>query len=104
MTHSDVSLVLLLPCINQDEKWSEKQRSVYEYTLSEANEVIYTSEEYTKTCFFERNKALAEQCDILIAYVSRQNSGAAQTVRIASSLGKEVYNLYPALDSGAGKR
>jgi hypothetical protein len=36
---------------------------------------------------------LAECADILIAYVNRWQSGAAQTVRMAQRLGKEVVNL-----------
>ena len=104
ISHPDVKLILILPCQDQAEKWSDSQRSVYEYTLSEANEVVYISDEYYDGCLKERNRVLAEECDILIAYVGRYNSGAAQTVRMANSLGKEVYNLFPNLDGRAGKR
>jgi len=34
-----------------------------------------------------------KDADMVISYVSRSNSGAAQTVRMAHALGKEVYNL-----------
>ena len=46
----------------------------------------------------ERNFALANAADILIAYVGRGVSGAAQTVRFADNLGKTIYNLYPTLE------
>ena len=98
MSHPEVSLVLFLPCIAQDSKWKPQQKRLYEYLLSEANEAVYISEEYTDTCMKERNRRLAEESDILIAYVSRANSGAAQTVRMANALGREIYNLYPTLD------
>ena len=97
--HPDVSLVLLLPCTDQDKYWTASQRSSYQYVLSVADEVVYVSEEYTDTCIKERNMQLAERADIMIAYVGRYRSGAAQTVRMAESLGKEVYNLYPSLDA-----
>ena len=100
ISHSDVSLVLALPCVNQDEHWSEEQRGAYSYTLSMADEVIYISEEYTDTCMKERNLYLATEADILIAYASRYASGAGQTVRMAKELGKQVYNLYAALSEG----
>ena len=100
MSCPDVSLVLFLPCINQDVKWNARQKELYEYLLSEANEVVYVSEEYTDGCMRERNLRLAEEADILIAYVSRTNSGSAQTVRMAKEKGKEVYNLYPSLERG----
>ena len=98
ISHPDISLVLVLPYINQSERWSDKQKEAYEYTLSMADEVIYVSEEYTDTCMKERNLRLAEEADILIAYVARDKSGSAQTVRMARSAGKEIYNLYPALE------
>lgn len=103
MSHPDVKLKLILPCQDQAEKWTDSQRSVYEYTLSEADEIVYISDGYYDGCLKDRNRALAEGCDMLIAYVGRSNSGAAQTVRMASALSREVYNLYPTLDGKAGK-
>lgn len=94
MTHTDLRLLLALPCTEQDAKWSEAQKNAYNYTLSEADEVIYVSDVYTKNCMAERNRLLAESCDILIAYVGRSVSGAAQTLRMAERLGKRIYNLY----------
>ncbi len=99
MTHTDARLVLALPCEDQDAKWSESQKNDYNYTLSEADEVIYVSDVYTKTCMAERNRLLSESCDILIAYAGRSVSGAAQTVRMAEKLGKRVYNLFQATEN-----
>lgn len=98
MAHSDVRLLLMLPCINQDERWSEADRSSYEYVLSVADEVTYVADKYTDGCMRERNFKLASACDILVAYVGRSNSGAAQTLRMADNMGKEIYNLYPTLE------
>ena len=98
MSHPDVSLILFLPCLDQDAGWSIRQKDSYEYVLQSADEVKYISESYTKTCMKRRNQALAEECDLMIAYVSRDYSGAAQTMRMALSLGKESYNLYPRLE------
>ena len=97
MSHPDVRLILYLPCINQDEKWSEWQSDAYEYILSSADEVRYVSEEYTKTCMKDRNLALAEVADILIVYIGYSRSGSAQTARMAEKLGKQVFNLYPSV-------
>ena len=97
MTHSDVRLVLVLPCIEQDAKWNEAQKESYNFTLSVADEIVYVSEEYTKSCMAKRNSYLAEHADLVIAYLNRKNSGAAQTVRMAESLNKRVYNLFPAI-------
>ena len=99
--HRDVRLVLFLPCLDQDAAWSAEQRDSYDYILSSANEVRYVSESYDKTCMRRRNQAMAEECDIMIAYVGRDRSGASQTLRMAREAGKETYNLYPELEKGS---
>lgn len=94
LSNPDARLILVLPCKTQAERWSERQRSMYEYILMSADEVIYTSEEYTNGCMRKRNEQLVKLCDILIAYSGRESSGSAQTVRMAKTLNKIVYNLY----------
>ena len=103
MSHPDARLVLVLPCKNQAEKWSESEVSAYEYTLTASDEIIYTADEYYDGCMKVRNAYLAENCDILIAYVGRKMSGAGQTLRMAEKLSKEIYNLYPTLEKGDAK-
>ena len=98
ISHPDVSLVLLLPCTDQNAHWSDHATSSYEYTLSAADEVRYISEEYTRGCMRERNQALVDSCDILIAYVGKEKSGGGQTLRMAERAKKRVYNLYPTLE------
>lgn len=100
--HPDVRLILLLPCINQDEHWSPRERDAYNHLLSTADEIEYVSDSYHKGCMRERNLRLAEKCSILIAYCSRYNSGAGQTVRLAERLGRRVYNLWPTLSGTSG--
>lgn len=99
--HPDVRLVLFLPCLDQDAAWSDGQRDSYEYILSAADEVRYVSEVYDKNCMKRRNQAMAEECEIMIAYVGHGRSGASQTLRIARELGKESYNLYHELEKSS---
>ena len=101
ISHPDVRFIVVVPCENQAEKWSEADRDAYEYILSCADEVIFSSEEYTKDCMRRRNEYLADVCDILIAYSGKYSSGSAQTVRMAQARGKTVYNLY---GSASGER
>ena len=98
MSHPDVTLNLVLPCKNQTERWSDSQRDMYEYLLSEADAVEYVSDEYTRSCMSARNRRLVQLCDMLIAYVGHERSGSSQTKRMAEQAGKTVYNLYPNLD------
>lgn len=103
ISHGDVRLVLVLPCLEQDLKWNAEQKNSYNFTLSVADEVIYTSEIYTKKCMAVRNKFLAEHAHMLIAYSGRTNSGSAQTLRMAEHMKKRIYNLYPAALKAANK-
>ena len=101
-SHSDAKLILVLPCRNQSDKWSYSDREEYERILNLADEVIYVSDTYTSTCMRRRNTYLADEADMLITYVNRLNSGTAQTVRMAR--GKEIYNLYYALEKQESKK
>jgi uncharacterized phage-like protein YoqJ len=103
MTHPGVKLHLVLPCKNQDERWSDAQRDVFGYTLAAADDVEYVSEDYTKDCMKRRNERLAALGDCLVAYAGKYNSGAGQTVRMANALGKTVYNLYSRAHENSGR-
>ena len=94
LLHPDVKFVLVLPCKDQSQRWSERQKDLYECTLGAADEIIYTSEEYSSACMKIRNQVLVDKCDMLIAYVQRDRSGASQTLAMAKKAGKEVYNLF----------
>ena len=98
ISHPDIKLMIVLPCKNQSNSWSDSQVNMYEYTLLNADEIEYVSDGYTDSCMRKRNQRLADMCDMMIAYVSRPYSGSAQTVRMASSGGKIIYNLYPTLE------
>lgn len=97
MTHPDVRLVMLLPCIEQAEHWSVRQREDYEHLLRFADETVYVSEQYSPDCMKRRNAELVRRADMLVAYASNMRSGTGQTVNFAKKAGISVYNLYPAL-------
>ena len=101
--HPDVSLNMLLPCPEQDKKWSDTDRENYAFLLKNADSVEYVCDNYTPDCMKKRNRRLSEECDILIAYLFRPRSGAGQTVRMAKDLGKTVYNLSPTIEVESAK-
>ena len=104
VSHPDVRLIMLLPCLAQDAYWSERQRDDYGFVLKNADETVYVSEEYTKDCMRHRNAELIERSDMLIAYVSHRRSGSGQTLNFAERAGMTVYNLYPTLESGSQRQ
>ena len=89
-----VKLIMALPCLNQDERWSEKDKEIYKHLLNNADEAIYVSDRpYFNGCMLLRNKWLVENSDICIAYMLHGRSGASQTVRLARKKGLQVINL-----------
>ena len=94
MTHPDVRMHLVLPCLDQASRWSDRQREMYDYLLSVADTVEYIADSYYDGCMRDRNKRLVDLADCLIAYVGRNDGGSAQTKRFAERGGKTIYNLY----------
>jgi uncharacterized phage-like protein YoqJ len=88
-----IKLIMVLPCRNQDEKWSAEDKAVYKEHLAAADEIVYGSEGYTADCMKKRNIRLVDDSDYCIAYMKHQRSGSSQTVRLAKEKGIPVFNL-----------
>ncbi len=92
--YPQLRLCLYLPCKNQSQRWNQYSKDVYEYVISAADEVLYTSEEeYTSGCMQKRNRALVDGSDICIAYCQKDDGGSAYTMRYAQKCGVRVLNL-----------
>ena len=88
-----IKLILMLPCKNQSERWSYWEQNKYKRILRAADEIIYTSEEYTRECMFMRDRTMADASSACIAYCNKQKGGTAYTVSYAVSKGLAVVNL-----------
>ena len=94
----DARLIMVLPCADQDAKWSSAESERFRRVLYLADEVICMSPVYYDGCMQVRNRELVSRSEILIAYLGQATGGTAYTVRLAQSRGLRVFNLYPALD------
>lgn len=99
MSHPDITINLVLPCKDQTSQWSDRQKEMYDYLLSQANTVEYMAENYYKGCMRARNARLVECADVVIAYLGHERSGAQQTVDMARHQGKVIYNIYNTCES-----
>lgn len=86
-------LVLYLPCRTQSDSWREGERALYADILSRADEVHYVSDVYTAGCMHMRNRALVEDSDVCLAYLTKSRGGTYQTFAYALSRGVTVVNL-----------
>lgn len=93
--YPDISLILMLPCADQDAKWTAEEKAVYAKQRGEANEVILLAEQYFDGCMQKRNQAMVDASSACIAYLTRPCSGAGQTVRMAEKAGLSVIHIAP---------
>lgn len=91
--YEQVKLILVLPCHSQVERWSNKDKQIYEEIKESADKVIYTSEEYTKGCMHKRNRHLVDNSSVCVCYLIRDIGGTAYTVNYAQKKGLEIVNI-----------
>ena len=91
--YPSTKLIMILPCRNQEAKWSIDDQISYHQILDAADEIIYVSEQYYDGCMRERNIYLVESSDYCVAFYKYARSGTAQTVRLAAKRGITIFNL-----------
>ncbi len=86
----------ILPCVEQDVKWSASARERYRSVLKQADSIVYVNRSYQKTCMLERDRFLVECSDYLLAvYNGELQGGTAATVRYAKNLGRKIILIDP---------
>lgn len=88
-----VCLHLILPCQNQTQYWSERDRRVYQTVRAGSDSEEYVSESYTPWCMHERNRRLTAESRYCICYLVSEKGGTAYTVGYAKKKGLTVINL-----------
>ena len=91
--HPEIKLILVLPCKNQTRGWDEKDISVYESIMGQADKVVYTQEHYDRGCMFKRNRHLVDNSSVCVAYLTEDKGGTAYTVSYANQKGVRVINV-----------
>ena len=91
--YPSLELHLFLPCKDQSSLWNGFSKEIYDYVLKNADEVVYTSERFSRGCMLKRNRALVDGAQICVAYCLRDNGGTAYTVKYAEKKGVRVFNI-----------
>ena len=92
-TCPDVALILVIPCMAQEEQWCEEDRRVYREIYSECDECYCMSELYTEGCMHTRNRAMVDESSLCIAYLENFKSGTAYTYKYAKKNGLVTVNI-----------
>jgi uncharacterized phage-like protein YoqJ len=87
---SDLRLHIYAPCPAQDKYFSEEQKAEYAKVLGLADSVKTVSEFYHNGCMHKRNRAMAQDSSICIAFCTRETGGTAYTVNFAKKQGIDI--------------
>lgn len=91
--YPQIRLILVLPCLSQADRWSDRDKAVYEDIKNRADKVVYTAQEYFKGCMHKRNRHLVNNSSVCICYLTRKTGGTAYTVDYADKNGLQVINI-----------
>jgi len=90
---NDLRLIMALPHRGQDDLWTKKEKELYNYLLSVADEVIYVSETYSGDCMKKRNYYMVDKSEYCICALTKEISGMGQTVRYAIQKQLQIINV-----------
>ena len=88
-----IKIIACIPCLTQAYKFSLTQKAEYEKMLLSADEKVYVSKEYSKTCMFKRNMFMVDSASVLVAYLNSDRGGTFQTVNYAKRKGVEIIKI-----------
>lgn len=90
-----ITLTAALPFGEQASRFNERNKSRYYKCLSQADDIVILSNDYTSKCYLERDRFMVEHSSLLIAcYDGRNKGGTFWTVNYAARIGKNVINIY----------
>ena len=91
-----VKFVAVIPCLEHDKSWSQRERSLCRDLIRQADETVLVSDcRYFDGCMAKRNQYLVKTCDELLAVYDGQRGGTMQTVNFAKGKGIKVTVIDP---------
>lgn len=85
-----------VPCEGQDSRWPQASRDRYNQLLALASEVkLVTKGPYSPWKMQERNKAMVDDCDVLIAVWDGTSGGTKNCVDYALNIKKRMIRIPP---------
>ena len=89
----DVTITACIPCETQSETFSDRAKERYESILARCDGKIVFSADYFTGCMQQRDRYLADNCDVLVCYLRRKSGGTFYTVNCAKKNGIKVIEL-----------
>ena len=89
----DIELVACLPCVNQSERFSVKNKTLYNEILACCDEVVVLENEYTSGCMHMRDRYMVDNSDTLVCFLRKNSGGTYYTVQYAKKNDKKIIEL-----------
>lgn len=90
-----IPFVIALPFPDMDNKWPEQSRKEFKMLLDRAVEVVILHKEYSNKAYYDRDKYMVDNCDLLMGlHNSSVEGGTAITMQYAKSIKKEIVNVW----------
>lgn len=86
--YSNIKIYGIIPCKNQESKWSEEYKTRYRELLGKLDGIHCLSDNYYDGCMQERNKFMIDNSSKCITLFDGKNGGTKSTIEYAKS--KEV--------------
>ena len=94
-TYPDLTLEIAVPYEGQASKWPIADQARWRRCLDSADMITVLSHQYSKGCFFTRNRYMVEQADLLLACFDGKDGGTKMTVDYARRYGCPVCLIPP---------
>ena len=89
----NVKLIACLPCPEQSETFTSKNKARYNSVLEKCDEIVVVSSEYYKGCMHARDRYLVDSCDFLVCFLRKKSGGTYYTVNYAKKLNIKIIEL-----------
>lgn len=93
--YKQIRIYAIIPCKNQEIKWSLSQQQRYHRILKQCDDVIILSEQYTKNCMNVRNEYMVKLSSMLIACYNGKPSGTGNTIKFAQKQNLKILLINP---------
>ena len=92
-SNAKLKLVACLPYDGCEKSYSSCDKASFRKILDAADEVVTLSKRYYNGCFHFRDKFMADNASVVIAYQVREKSGTGFTTSYAALSGKQILNV-----------
>ena len=90
---TDLRLIAVVPYRGQANGFSYEFKELYSEVLAAADCRVCLHQNFTRSCFHERNRAMLDHASALVCYYDGQSGGTAYTVDLARKRDMTILNL-----------